>query len=50
MAGRRGGRVSDAMVAYFMPLSDVATLNLWPETSRIIAMAQDLRAGGGLTR
>jgi len=41
---------SDAMAACFMPLTDVETLKLWPETRRIIAMAQDLRAGGGLRR
>lgn len=41
---------SDAMAACFMPLTEVATLNLWPETSRIIDLAQDLRARGGLKR
>ena len=37
---------SDAMAACFMPLSDVAELELWPETRRIIAMAERLRAAG----
>lgn len=35
---------SDAMAACFMPLAEVAQLGLWPETRRIIAMAERLRA------
>ena len=34
---------SDAMAACFMPLTDVETLKLWPETRRIIAMAHPFR-------
>lgn len=35
---------SDAMAACFMPLSEVPRLGLWPETLRIITMAERLRA------
>lgn len=38
---------SDAMAACFMDAVEIATLDLWPETRRIIDMARRLRAEAG---